>query len=352
MVLNLGPALAGVLPQKQNLGGDLGTLIGQGLENYAKTHLQNMLEAKQRSQIQRGLGGVPGLNLTPEQAQNLAYLPEKDRAVALRTLLQQSNMATLGDLLNLSANRGEVQGFKEGEQQGINEGEEIERQAENQLLGKRVSPQMANLYYKGKELELKKQKYGTEQEKETARQQEKLQPFLHAHAQDVKHASEIGKVASRMKKTLEEFKDKFPNLYVGNLPEQFFSDPKVRKFIADARLLATLKANSRKGQPTNFKTKLELASKADINKPYETNIEILNDDIAATQYAHDIDKFIKDQKKNGLYPTDIETLVANREAAENNPLAYPELFQEGTTYMDDNGTIYKIENGSWEVQNG
>ena len=205
--------------------------------------------------------------------------------------------------------------------------------------------------------ELARTKQELAEQKENRISQEKLDPFFKAEAADVKAQNQAAKIAEGMLNNLRKNKSKWPGAIKGSLASSsqlgqkiFLRDPDVRKYVADANSLVSALANTRRGQPTNFKLQLEALSKADLSQPIPTQEELLQDVINKRDATRDRQRFIESQKTKNGYPLDIERRVIEFEDAQDNPLDYPQYYKEGTNYQDDDGTIYVIKRGQWQEE--
>jgi len=203
------------------------------------------------------------------------------------------------------------------------------------------------------------QKLEIDQRDEERKIYKEVKPYLDRHADDFKLADETYRVAKRMLDTLRTNKKDWPK-YSGYLPDEIQRNPAVRKYVADAQKLVGLSANAAKGTPTNFKIKLEQQKKANLSQPIQTQESILEDIIRDTQRVFNTDDIIRSvkQKNEGRFPQDLAQQVIEqvgrpdqedqqRAQAETDPLSYPQFYQEGTQYEDDNGHIYTLKNGQW-----
>ncbi len=192
------------------------------------------------------------------------------------------------------------------------------------------------------------------QQKQQFTEQQAITPFLHAEALDYKAQKKVTHLANQMLANIEKNKKKWPGAIVGNLPAQaqslFIRDPNVRKYIADANSLVTQLAGTRKGAPSNFKLKLEALSKADLGMPVETQEEILKSLINQGKESDIRQKYINSLKtESGIYPGDLERKVIEFEQAQEDPLEFPQYYEEGTIYQDEeSGQEYELIDGQWQ----
>ncbi len=115
-----------------------------------------------------------------------------------------------------------------------------------------------------------------------------------------------------------------------------------------------LATNALKGQPTNYKTRLLEASKAGVNKPYDTRLAQIDEALKETEEVEQTDKDIESLKKTAgnKWPRDLELQLASRITARNDPMSHPEAYQEGTIIEGDDGLHYVLVNGEWKAKNG
>jgi len=181
----------------------------------------------------------------------------------------------------------------------------------------------------GEDASERRHKESLAQKKELA-EDAAIAPFLRGQAEDFNSAQRIYNKASGMLKILKENKKDWPGWLESKKPIDWHRNPAVRKYIADAGSLVSEIASSRKGQPTNFKIKLEQESKPELSQPYETQVALLEDLIQGSQKVFSIQKRINDIKKanNGRIPSDvrqklieegIESLYASEGESDNKP---------------------------------
>lgn len=254
--------------QQQDTGilGQLSQGVGRGLTRFAESKLQQLHQRQELgSMSDRIQGAFPGI--TPEQAQYVATLPHQYQI----PLLQQFH----------AANQQQKPSFLQAiSQTGAQPFDRKEQRAE--------------------------EKHQLELEKGKLAEYEKLEPFLKGQAEDYKNAKNLSVVARRMKENLLKNKKKWPGV-TGYLPSSVFRDADIRKYIADANKLVLLSASSRKGQPTNFKVRLEQLTKPELNQPVQTQLDLLDD------YINDADEVFGNQRNidrirqenNGRYPRDL-----------------------------------------------
>jgi hypothetical protein len=131
--------------------------------------------------------------------------------------------------------------------------------------------------------------------------------------------------------------------------------------------LVTAIANTRKGVPTNYKTKLEQYAKADISQPIETQRRLLEGVVENTGESEERNNFLVSQKdKKGNYPYDLVSRVSKfgteqqqkhkifkydeEEVPEyvlNDPQYYPEYFPDKKIRDTTTGKILKSNGKEW-----
>jgi hypothetical protein len=197
-------------------------------------------------------------------------------------------------------------------------------------------------------------KYQHQLELEKKGYQDKLAPFLKGETANFKTQRELKSVVEDLLANLEKNKGEFPGALLGNLPETarniLLRNKNVRKYIADANKAVILAAQTRKGVPSNYKIRMEQLAKGDISQPIEAQEEIWKSFLDTINKGEDRYKFIRSQRdKKGFYPEDIEQEAADFELSQDNPLEYPQFFDEGTDITDENtGKRYILKNGEWQ----
>lgn len=289
------------------LGGSLGTGLSQSLEGLVSGKLSQL---EQRNQAEGIRALMP--QFTPEQAQAFVQqAPEIQKQ--LLSIPQQESYA----------------------------------QALNQIIGGEASPLPSGARLNEKQF-TQLAKLGLQKQQLEATQQEKLEPFLKGQAEDYTNAKKLYSKAKSMLENIKKNRRKFPGVLSGNIiPEKFRTDPDIRKYVADANTLVTLLAGSRKGQPTNFKVKLEQMSKPNLGQPIESQIALLEDIIKDSESVFKTQKKLSDikQEHGGKYPRDLRQRLIEGE------LEAPESSQQseymGDIVQDDEGNILK-----WDASKG
>ena len=279
--------------------GQIGQGLGHGLTNFAQRKLQQLHQRQELgSMADRIRGAFP--SISPEEAQYVATLPHQYQI----PLLQQFHAAS-----QQRQPQDQMRPPMEG-QPNMQVGPEQQQQANQIVEQQRPSFLQAISQTGAQPFDRKEQraeeKHQLELEKGKLAEYEKLEPFLKGQAEDYKNAKNLSVVARRMKENLLKNKKKWPGV-TGYLPSGVFRDADIRKYIADANKLVLLSASSRKGQPTNFKVRLEQLTKPELNQPIQTQLDLLDD------YIKDADEVFGNQRNidrirqenNGRYPRDL-----------------------------------------------
>lgn len=342
--MNIGQAPGLIQLQRGPSTGDvLAGGFSQGLQALADgkmrqitQHHQQILANQQRQQQQQEINlGLQKVGFTPEQSQQLAMLP----------------LPILEEVVKGKLREGNEQAYSQALQGILGEGQQpmgpALQQSANGLPHGINSQQATKLV----ELQLQKKALGEKKEKEERDFQHKidqdLKPILTEYTKDAKNAHHVKKVASEMLNYIEKHKDEFPGQAVGWLSEKtgVHLNPKVRTYMAKANQLVTLLAHSRRGQPTNFKIKLEQAAKPSVDKPIETQEELLRGIISDADEALNIPSTIEGirQSNNGRYPSDLGQLLLKNQINQGDEQVAKKNKQpkhEESRQLDD---------GSWEL---
>jgi hypothetical protein len=341
-----------ILPQAQNtFEGNFGTGLGQGLAYLAQSKLDQLTKShdiKQKGKFWQQIG-LPGMEYQPEGVQKSILDRLEGFSLGGQQQTQQPQM--LDQLL------GKQEGFNPAElEQALAQYQEPQQQQGGLTIGpnpmERRHRETIEAQKEANAIKAKA-KLESENRQEQEHTLDKLQPFISKHQEDVKLASRSKKILMAMRDNLIKNKDKFPEAFgalAGNLPEWTRTDPDVRKYEADQNKWVLLSTNALKGQPTNYKTRMLEASKAGVNKPYETRLAQLNEAIKETEDVEQADRDIQElKKKAGKWPRDLELQLAARTTARNDPYGHPEMLAEGTIWDHDDGMSEIVRNGQWEA---
>ena len=359
-----------------DIGNAFGTGLGQGLQILAQNKLAQIQQKQQQTQLAQGLKGLfPNAN--PNELHSLSSLPPEILNTYVKQKLQepgnQSYMKALQSLLGgeqqqqpqqdhvLNELMNREQGFSPLEMdKALAMQNQTEQPKQTPELGTGINAKqfkdILDVKQKQDALELKKQsmvaKDKAQLRKEELAIQEKVAPFLHAQAQDFNNSKKIYNLAKGMLANVTKNKSKWPN-FSGYLPNTVQRDPDVRKYIADSNQLVTLLAGSRRGQPTNFKIKLEQASKPELNQPIETQESILRGLIDSSKEVFDTQNEIGKIKKEfgGKYPRDLETRIAELQNLKTEAEPLDQQLTVGST-LDELPDAALYPNAEIEAPNG
>lgn len=313
-----------------SLGNAFGTALGGGISTGLQALAEHKIEENlQRNKIKKTASGLQSLGFNQQEAQSIAEMPPDIQKMIVQQKLaapaQQNYMQSLNAILGSGnpadtgmANAGMQGGGMPMPQQGvmgipsgINENQATK--LAQLSLQKQANESKARNAEAKRDFELKES-----QAKNDFETQEKLEPFLKGQAEDFNNAKKLYTKAKSMREALLKNKDSWPTVS-GWLPEEIrnklFKNPSVAKYVADANTLVAQLASSRKGQPTNFKIKLEQAAKPHLGLPYDSQLQLLNDIIKDAEGVFKVQKNLSDikEKSGGKYPRDIRQRMIENE---------------------------------------
>jgi len=180
--------------------------------------------------------------------------------------------------------------------------------------------------------------------------------LLDTHAEDVKIMKPARDTALKMIDILKKHADKFPKFYATRrLDPAIWNDEDISLYDSYAKKLAVLAAQSRRGNPTNAKIKLEEAIKAGVDKPLATQLALLNDVIKESDEVFQDDLIIKDalRNKSGNIPASLreKILIHKKNPLEVSTLA-DALNQGAEEIEDEAGVRYYLKNGKYVDKDG
>ncbi len=255
-----------VVPNRQSFGGSIGASLGSGLGrglSELASHKMKQLQAAKTSELFQNAG------YTPEASQLLGHL-------------EQTHPEHFHQIVS-----------------HLGSGGMQSQQQQQPLFGSGSG---------GNDIQHQK----LQQARELA-DEKKNEPFLKGQSEDFNNAKRLYSKAKSMLDNLEKNKKKWPGQLRGTItPDKAYTDPDIRKYLADGASLVSALASSRKGQPTNFKIKFEQLSKPDLTMPYDTQKDLLKSIIKDSEDVFKVQKFIgsEKQKYGGKLPGDIrEKLV-------------------------------------------
>ncbi|CAM5999028.1 unnamed protein product [Sphagnum balticum] len=192
-------------------------------------------------------------------------------------------------------------------------------------------------------------------------QQKRPLNYLDAQAKHFTALKSAADVARKMEAILEEGMreggPQFPSQLLGVMASDnpvlkalTIKNPLISEYTALGNELVSNLAGARKGAVTNFKLKLERASKADISQPIETQLARVRSVIDAENREGERIEYLESlANENGEYPQNIAGQGVKYDRAHENPLQYPSFFPEGTQDTDKNGVVREIKNGLGDV---
>lgn len=180
--------------------------------------------------------------------------------------------------------------------------------------------------------------------------QGQLRPIVQEYSKKYENQIMSRNLAQRMLSNLEKNREKWPGFIKGKTPSALISDSDFKTYISDGAELVKLTAESGSGVTTDAKLELAKLTKPSLDLPIETQENILKKIIRRGDVAEGGENFIKrvTDENQGNYPKNIREQLQERENASENPLKYPHLFMEGTTYTHDNGENYVLKNKKWK----
>lgn len=354
------------------IGEGLGQGIGSGFQALANMKMQDyaarQAQTRQNEQAKQQDEYITQ-NFGP-QFKGISYLPPQAQGQAFRSILDQQGAQGFSSLLNTLVNPQQaVSGQTGGEavqQDGMNGqnlvGQPIQmppgistKQAEKAVdIALKQHKERGTEQYRNKRLGIESRRKERVQE---FTEQKTLKPFLDSAQKEYTEQRKVKHVAQNMLENLRKNKSKWPGAIAGTLHNItgniLVRDKDVRKYANDANTLVKYLAGTSKGVPTNYKILLEQMAKANLSQPIETQEAILQDIIQEADRAEQTQKHIESlkNKETGYYPLDLQEKIAQIQMAEDNPLAYPQMYDEGTQIELDDGSIVEQHNGKWEPIN-
>lgn len=268
-----------IVPGSPNAGGNIGSALGSGLSSGLQALIQHkMNQMTQQQQLTRGAKFWEGLGLAPDKAIQFASAPEAIQ----KSLLDRLEGVSVG-----TGDQMQPQGLNQllGRQEGFspNELQQALSQEPQQEGGLRIGANPMERRHKetlAQQEKLAQDKREFEREKLEVKQKQAREaanrPVIKGITEDFTNYKKIYSKSKEMLDILKKNKDKWPDLS-GYIPEKFHRDPDVRRYLKYKNQLTSLLAGARKGQPTNFKVKLEQQSGPELTQPFETQEAVLQD---------------------------------------------------------------------------
>jgi len=347
-------------------GKGLGDELGSGLQALANMKMQDYA-ARQAQARQNEFAKQQDEQITKQfgpEFKGIAYLPPQAQGQVFRSIMDQKAAQGYSSLLNSLVNPQQQQQDQLTQQvenepmtnqpfqvpQGIST-----KQAEKAVdIALKQKKEQATEQYRNKKL-------GSETERKNRIQefteQKTLKPYLDAAQKEYSEQRKVKHVAEKMLENLQQNRSKWPGAVMGTLHNItgniLVRDKDVRKFANDANTLVKYLANTSKGVPTNYKILLEQMAKANLSQPIETQEAILKDILEEANRDEENQKHIESlkDKKTGKYPLDIQQRVTQIQLAKDNPIDYPQMYEEGPQLELDDGSVVEQRNGTWEPVN-
>lgn len=311
--LNWGPT-----PGSQVATG-LGAGLSEGMQALANMKMKQYAQRQQATKNEQFFNSLPGM--TPEKAKAYANASPEMQQLGVKELFNapynQAFAQASGKILSGQAKPEELsQLFTQMRPEQALKLAQFQQQQETNKIA----------------LGQKKEEEGRKERKLELEESEKIGPFIKSEQEVSKNIGDVGKDARRIKQILERHKKDWPS-WVGGLAHDLFGgktlrNPEMRELYKLTSALPVKLGNVLKGQPTNMKVKLVAEGKPDISSPWETNMQLIQTLIDASDEDRTRTLFRTKQKKNNKYPVDIDQKMADYDAAINNPEEYPEFFEK------------------------
>ena len=316
-----------------SLGNALGTGVSQGVNRLTQQKLADMGAHKKQAGIEALLGkSLP---------QGAGYAPDDVlREYTKQNLLEPSRRSFAKAYSGEGGLPGGNEQFTERQLQLLQDKRKYEEdKAQN------IKEFEATEKNRAENLALKKKAQGHEEFKTS-------NPLLKENLEEIDLSNKVIPLIDSMLENIEKNKDRFPDMS-GTIPSEDLQkmiqrDPDVRRYMQDQSDLITLLSSEMEGKATNLRTNLLKAGKIDISQPIATQIAGLNKIKERARDPYKTRKMYETIKKQnkGEYPEDLAGAVATRKAAEREPLMFPDMYQEGTIYEEDDQK-YIIKDGEW-----
>lgn len=194
------------------------------------------------------------------------------------------------------------------------------------------------------------------QESATEKVQTPIRKYIAAQREHYEASAKASKLAETMLDQMKVIKNRWPDFITGNMSEKakamLLRDPLVRTIMGEANELMILKAQSRRGLPSNFKIKLEGLAKADVSQPYGTAINLLRNTVNDHKDETQRMKFLLSLKgEKGTYPGDTESRILDydiKQTEQREKGALPDAAgHAGEKYMNAAGQIVISDGKNW-----
>lgn len=359
--------MANFIPTNTNWS-EFGRTMGQAamsplqekFDMMAMEKAQNMQQRLEQGKKDNFINILESLNYDPKLARLIANVDPKTAASLLSNLPAMSSPEQmLSDKFNQLPMEQQEQSVQPkmqiGEEQPGKQMQLNKPQTYQEIVSNALRPKMTE--YQERRAKAAEESAQSRVEKEKWQQQSHIRSLIHEEQEDYKREKEVAKLANRMMGTLKKVKNKWPNFFIGNMDERgrnlFIRDPEVRSLMAEANELMILKAQTRKGLPSNFKIKLEGLAKADVSQPYDTAESLIKDTLKSFNTKTDRIKYLLgQQKEDGTYPQDLETMLINYDLKHGLTNMRPELGKYSDPSDHPGKTIRNPATGEMLYSNG
>jgi len=350
--------------------------ISSGMQALANLKLQQMAQRQQQLQTQQALQGLPGM--TPQMAQGIGGLPPQLANTYLQNLLNEPMEREYAKAWNMMAQQQTGQA-PQTELPTSQFAQQASQMPPEQVVGPytpynvqqgmpqqipqtagqqpSAQPSMPSVSRMKPQQFTQLMNYVAQTKKQVSKQQKDLAPVVNNQLKDYSVMARAGRVAKEALSNLQANSKQFPGMIIGNLPEKLqqllIRNPNVRKYQADINRLVKELSGTTKGNVTNLKIKLEQSSKANVSQPIEAQAAILQEVIDESDRVGNATQFMESLKdREGHYPDDVSSKIAEFDLAQDNPLKYPQYFAPGTA-IEQNGAVYVNVNGNqWKQVKG
>ncbi len=366
--------MAIILPERIGLAESLGEALGSGIQSYAHTRLQDLLQRNQRQQSAMGLQQLLGLQ--PGEAQGLSFQSPEVQSQFVKQRLQQPQNEAYAQALNSLIGGGGTgttqttplnlqslnaqQATKLGEIALKQRESAATREYQKERLALQKQEQEHKRSQKLEELNLKKQETLAKQNEPYLKELEQKVPVAmeaKEYINDIKNLLDTGKVQSGITGAITS------GLPFGlGTPLQ---NKETQDFASAINKLVILEAQRGKGLPSKFRLLLEQAAKPGLNQRPEVQKAIINrldrqvqdillEDEARSQVVEENGGTPPvDLKKRTLQRKRMLEKLQNQSSKQlNSVLGDADKYEIGTEVEQD-GQIYRVigdkSGAKWEV---
>jgi hypothetical protein len=211
------------------------------------------------------------------------------------------------------------------------------------LSGQATPEELQQLYSQMKpDQALKLAQFQQQGETSRTQQQEKfaknIEPWLTKEDTQTAQINDLSGIADRSLKMLEQMGEKnYPGVLGRGLAEQSggWLYPSMKEFYNSTGELALARATALKGQPTNFKIRLVQSIKPGLSSDYKTNMRMLRRYKEVGEARSRRQGFRDNLKKDGQFPSNIESTMSEYDNAMNKPEMHKTFFEKYPNAKDD-----------------